>query len=81
MNDLLLCMLTYSCCFHSSFANDIEYMTGSRPHIFWLVCWKYISPTALIVVFIASVVKNAQTSATYSAFVGCVQVSRRRLID
>nr|QBP15011.1 solute carrier family 6 [Cyanea capillata] len=58
---------------NDNFANDIEYMTGSRPNIFWLLCWKYISPAALIVVFIASVVKNAQTSPTYSAFVGCIQ--------
>lgn len=58
---------------NENFANDIEYMTGSRPNIFWLLCWKYISPAALIIVFIASVVKNAQNQPTYSAYVGCTQ--------
>eukprot|EP00794_Sanderia_malayensis_P007056 gene7056-7848_t len=58
---------------NENFANDIEYMTGSRPNIFWLICWKYISPLALIIVFIASVVKNASNEPTYSAYVGCKQ--------
>ena len=58
-----------------SFANDIEYMTGSRPNAFWLICWKYLSPLALIVVFIASVVKTGQSQASYTAYVGCKQVS------
>ena len=57
-----------------SFANDIEYMTGCRPNVFWLCCWKYISPIALIVVFIASCVKLSSKAPTYSAFVGCTQV-------
>jgi len=58
---------------NDNFANDIEYMTGYRPNVFWLCCWKYISPIALIVVFIASCVKLSSKAPTYSAFVGCTQ--------
>jgi len=58
---------------NDNFANDIEYMTGCRPNVFWLCCWKYISPIALIVVFIASCVKLSSKAPTYSAFVGCTQ--------
>ncbi|XP_065058071.1 sodium-dependent neutral amino acid transporter B(0)AT3-like isoform X2 [Rhopilema esculentum] len=52
-------------------ANDIEYMTGSRPNIFWMLCWKYISPIAIFIVLIASIVETAKDTAKYSAYVGC----------
>lgn len=31
------------------FADDIERMLGNRPGKFWIVCWKYISPTFIFV--------------------------------
>eukprot|EP00795_Rhopilema_esculentum_P000985 gene985-10758_t len=58
---------------NDNFANDIEYMTGSRPNAFWLICWKYISPLALIIVFIATCVKLSRNAPTYAAFVGCTE--------
>lgn len=41
------------------FCDDIESMIGSRPSIYWKICWKYISPLFLIVGFF-----------TFSLFVG-----------
>lgn len=63
--------------FYSSifrFANDIEFMTGSRPNIFWMICWKYISPLAIFVIFIANIVKQASGTYSYNAYVGCILV-------
>ncbi|XP_055317230.1 sodium-dependent serotonin transporter [Sitodiplosis mosellana] len=37
-----------------NFSNDVESMLGQRPGIFWRVCWKYISPVFLLVIFIFS---------------------------
>lgn len=54
-------------------ANDIEYMTGKRPNLFLMVCWKYISPGVLIIVFIGYVVTMISNTPTYKAYVGCVQ--------
>lgn len=54
-----------------NFANDIEYMTGSRPNAFWLICWKYISPLALLVVFITNINDLSKNPAQYNAYVGC----------
>jgi len=54
-------------------ANDIEYMTGKRPHLFWLLCWKYISPGVLVIVFIGYIVTMISKTPTYKAYVGCVQ--------
>ncbi|KAG8196554.1 hypothetical protein JTE90_003568 [Oedothorax gibbosus] len=36
------------------FADDIEFMLGFRPNIYWRLCWKYISPIVLWFVLIYS---------------------------
>ncbi|XP_063221399.1 sodium-dependent serotonin transporter isoform X3 [Bacillus rossius redtenbacheri] len=36
------------------FSRDVEKMIGHRPGIFWRVCWGYISPVFLLVIFIFS---------------------------
>ncbi len=50
-------------------------MTGKRPWIGWMICWKYISPLALLIVVIATLYDLCKSSAAYDIFVGCVQVS------
>lgn len=42
---------TAVCWFYGAerFADDIERMLGTRPGKFWIVCWKYISPTFIFV--------------------------------
>lgn len=37
-----------------NFSNDVESMLGQRPGLFWRVCWMYISPAFLLVIFIFS---------------------------
>jgi solute carrier family 6 amino acid/orphan transporter-like 15/16/17/18/20 len=49
-------------------------MTGKRPWIGWMICWKYISPLALFIVLVATFVDLSKSKAAYSAFVGCAQV-------
>ncbi|EDO49707.1 predicted protein, partial [Nematostella vectensis] len=53
------------------FADDIQFMTGKRPWVGWMICWKYISPIALLVVLIALVAQQSQVSPKYNKFVGC----------
>ena len=65
-------IFSFSVCYRLS--NDIEYMTGSRPFFFWVLCWKYISPIAMAVVFFTSVAKTAEEQPTYLVYVGCIQV-------
>ncbi|XP_028405656.1 sodium- and chloride-dependent GABA transporter 2-like [Dendronephthya gigantea] len=55
------------------FADDIEDMTGKRPWIGWMICWKYISPLALFIVLIATFVDLSKSRANYAVFVGCEQ--------
>ncbi|XP_030597129.1 inactive sodium-dependent neutral amino acid transporter B(0)AT3 [Archocentrus centrarchus] len=51
-----------------TFSEDIYFMTGRKPNIFWKACWMVISPLMLLVVFIAYVVVQAQTHPTYPAW-------------
>nr|XP_043908486.1 sodium-dependent neutral amino acid transporter B(0)AT1-like [Solea senegalensis] len=48
-----------------TFAEDIEFMNGKKPNIFWKACWMVISPVMLLVVLIAYVVVQAQQHPTY----------------
>ncbi len=43
-------------------------MTGSKPWLYWLICWKYISPTAMCAILGASLVQMAVSGAGYEAW-------------
>jgi hypothetical protein len=62
------------------FADDIEDMTGKRPWIGWMICWKYISPLALFIVVIATIYDLCKSSAAYDVFVGCEQVNYMKVL-
>ncbi|KAJ8877946.1 hypothetical protein PR048_022409 [Dryococelus australis] len=51
------------------FADDIELMTGKRPGLYWLICWKYLSPLAMISILVASFVEIAMEGSGYPAWV------------
>lgn len=50
------------------FADDIEMMTGSRPGIYWMLCWKYISPIAMITILLASFIELSKNGSSYPAW-------------
>ncbi|XP_037639955.1 sodium-dependent neutral amino acid transporter B(0)AT3-like [Sebastes umbrosus] len=50
------------------FNEDIEWMTGRRPNIFWQATWRFISPFMLLVVFVAYVAVEAEKRPTYNAW-------------
>nr|WLN44339.1 NTT7 [Sinonovacula rivularis] len=37
------------------FCEDIYRMTGYRPGLYWRICWKYLSPTFLLIIVISSI--------------------------
>lgn len=43
-------------------------MTGSRPGLYWQLCWKYISPIAMITILIASLLELASNGSKYPAW-------------
>ncbi|XP_056300562.1 sodium-dependent neutral amino acid transporter B(0)AT3-like isoform X2 [Pseudoliparis swirei] len=50
------------------FNDDIEWMTGRRPNIYWQATWRFISPLMLLVVFVAYVVVEAEKRPTYNTW-------------
>lgn len=50
------------------FSDDVEWMTGHRPNLYWQATWRVISPLMLLVVFLAYVVVQAQKNPTYEAW-------------
>lgn len=50
------------------FSDDIEYMTGSKPNVFWKVCWMFITPAAMFTILVASIVLMSQGKASYYAW-------------
>lgn len=36
------------------FCKNLEEMYGEMPGVYWRICWKYISPTILLIIFIAA---------------------------
>jgi hypothetical protein len=43
-------------------------MTGSKPNIFMLVCWKFVSPALLLFILIMSMVDQFTTGDTYAKY-------------
>ncbi|XP_047497772.1 sodium- and chloride-dependent transporter XTRP3-like [Penaeus chinensis] len=50
------------------FSDDIELMTGGRPGPFWLLCWKYISPTVMLTILTSSIIKQVVNGSKYMAW-------------
>lgn len=44
-------------------------MTGTRPGIYWLICWKYLSPLAMLSILISSFVELATEGSGYDAWI------------
>ncbi|XP_025602543.2 sodium-dependent neutral amino acid transporter B(0)AT3 [Athalia rosae] len=59
------------------FADDIELMTGNRPGLYWLICWKYLSPLAMLSILVASFVEIAVDGSGYPAWVASKGVTER----
>nr|CAD7392186.1 unnamed protein product [Timema cristinae] len=59
------------------FADDIELMTGKRPGLYWLICWKYLSPLAMLSILVASIVEIAMDGSGYPAWVASKGTSER----
>ncbi|XP_074055668.1 inactive sodium-dependent neutral amino acid transporter B(0)AT3 isoform X2 [Macrotis lagotis] len=50
------------------FCDDVEWMTGRRPNLYWQVTWKIISPLLLLVIFVAYIILMTQKQPTYGSW-------------
>ncbi|XP_041376722.1 sodium-dependent neutral amino acid transporter B(0)AT3-like [Gigantopelta aegis] len=49
-------------------SDDVELMLGSRPSYFWLICWRYLAPVAMLLILAASLVEIFSNGVTYDAW-------------
>ncbi len=47
------------------FNEDLEFMVGRKPSIFWQVSWRFISPLIVLVILVFYLVTQAQEKLTY----------------
>uniref|UniRef100_A0A7M4F6B5 Transporter n=1 Tax=Crocodylus porosus TaxID=8502 RepID=A0A7M4F6B5_CROPO len=50
------------------FSDNIKWMTGRQPNLYWQVMWKIISPLLMLTVFLAFVSIQVQKQPTYGAW-------------
>ncbi|XP_073533027.1 inactive sodium-dependent neutral amino acid transporter B(0)AT3 [Phyllobates terribilis] len=50
------------------FSEDIKWMTGRRPNIYWQATWRYISPLLMVAVFSSYIVIQFLTPLTYETW-------------
>jgi len=53
-------------------------MTGNRPGLYWLICWKYLSPLAMLSILIASFVEIFFEGSGYPAWVANKGITERQ---
>ena len=44
---------------------DVEMMVGVRPSYFFMFCWRFVGPVAMVVIFAASVVEIFSQGSSY----------------
>ncbi|XP_077362772.1 sodium-dependent neutral amino acid transporter B(0)AT1-like [Festucalex cinctus] len=47
------------------FNEDVEFMTGHKPSIFWQVMWRFVSPLIVLLILIFYLITQAQEELTY----------------
>jgi SNF family Na+-dependent transporter len=50
------------------FCRDLEFMTGQSVGRYWIITWRFISPTIMVILFVASVFKSFTHVPVYSAY-------------
>lgn len=55
-------------CYIYRLCDDIELMIGSRPGYFWLLCWRFIGPIAMVVIFVASLIEIFSKGVSYEVW-------------
>ena len=53
----------------------LQDMQGSKPCLFFTICWKYVSPGLLIIIFCITFVQNMIQAPSYTVYIGCNDVS------
>ncbi|XP_063439424.1 sodium-dependent neutral amino acid transporter B(0)AT3-like isoform X3 [Mytilus trossulus] len=47
---------------------DVEMMVGTRPSYFFMFCWRFVGPVAMVVIFTASIVEKISNGTWYEVW-------------
>ena len=50
------------------FRDDVEYMTGRRPGLYWLITWRYLGPVLALLLFIAGLYDLGADGISYTVW-------------
>ena len=50
------------------FGDDIEQMIGSKVNIYWKIVWKFVAPTIVLVLLVATLISKFINPITYDAY-------------
>ncbi len=75
------CLAISYCYGINRLCNDIELMTGRRPALYWMICWKYLAPLAMSGILVASVVDIAINGAGYEAWIADPSAGNETLLE
>lgn len=66
---ILECIGVCYCYGINRFCDDIEFMTGHRPGLYWKVCWMFVTPLSMLAILVASIWIMSQGHAQYYAWI------------
>ncbi|XP_064883574.1 sodium-dependent neutral amino acid transporter B(0)AT1-like [Oncorhynchus nerka] len=50
------------------FNDDIEFMIGHKPNLFWQITWRFVSPAIMLVIFVFYFITKVQETPMYKAW-------------
>lgn len=50
------------------FSEDIEFMIGHKPNIFWKVAWKFLAPLFMMALLLGTLIQMFSSPITYKAY-------------
>lgn len=55
-------------CYSNRFNDDIEFMIGHKPNLFWQITWRFVSPAIMFVIFVFYFITKVQETPMYKAW-------------
>lgn len=52
----------------NKFGEDIEFMIGSKPNMYWKIVWKFVAPFLVLGLLLSTIIKYFLNPVTYSAY-------------
>lgn len=55
-------------CYSNRFNDDIEFMIGHKPNLFWQITWRFVSPAIMFVIFVFYFITKVTETLLYKTW-------------